>query len=236
MRALAQAAACAALSGALAVAQPVLAQQTAAPGLQTGQEAIAAPNLRAPVVTLDRERLYLESLPGQAAQARFERESAALIAENRSLEAALEEEERSLTERRAQLPPEEFRELAAAFDAKVESLRQAQDAKSRALARQRDDDRQAFFEAAVPVLGQLMVDLNAAAIIDRSAIILTFDQFDITDLAIARLNAQAEAQMQDQIQGQTDPQAPAETPSDAPEEVSGEGGPGKGGAGEGSQP
>lgn len=215
MRVLAKAAACAAFIAALAAGSLGLAQQSGGTGFQAPQGEGGTPVLRAPVVTLDRERLYLESLPGKAAQARFERDSAALIAENRSLEAALEEEERSLTERRAQLPPEEFRQLAVAFDAKVEELRQAQDAKSRALQRQRDDERQAFFEAAVPVLGQLMVELNAAAIIDRSAIILTFDQFDITDLAIERLNAQMAAQP-------TAPEEPAAPP--APDSAAGDGG------------
>lgn len=164
----------------------VLTQQASGPS-----DDQAAPVLpHAPVVTLDRDRLYAESDLGKAAEARFEQESAALVAENRRLEAALEQEERSLTERRATLPADEFRKLATEFDTRVEDLRKAQDAKSRALTKRREEGRQAFFEAAVPVLGRLMVDLNAVAIIERSAIILTFDQFDITNLAIERLNAE----------------------------------------------
>lgn len=162
--------------------------------------------LRAPLVTLDRERLFAESRLGKAALARYDEASAALIAENRRLEAALEEEERALTARRTSLAPEEFRKLADEFDRKVEDLRTAQDAKSRALTRRRDEDRQAFFEAAVPVLGGLMVDLEAVAIIERSAIILTFDQLDVTDLAIRRLDA---------VLG--DGTAPAETTGPAPD-------------------
>lgn len=152
-------------------------------------ERSATGTLRAPLVTLDRERLFAESRLGKAALARYDEASAALIAENRRLEAALEEEERALTARRTSLAPEEFRKLADEFDRKVEDLRTAQDSKSRALTRRRDEDRQAFFEAAVPVLGGLMVDLEAVAIIERSAIILTFDQLDVTDLAIRRLDA-----------------------------------------------
>jgi hypothetical protein len=67
-------------------------------------------------------------------------------------------------------------------------LRTAQDAKSRALSRQMEQNRQKFFDAALPVLGGLMLDIKAVAILDRSAVILTFDQLDVTDLAIARMD------------------------------------------------
>lgn len=149
-----------------------------------GQPAI--PNT--PIVTLDRDRLFQDSLLGKAMLQRLEEASAELVAENRRLEAALEAEEKVLTEQRAILPADEFRKLAAEFDARVEELRDAQDTKSRALSRQRDEDRQKLFDAAIPILGALMVELQAVAIIDRSAIILTFDQLDITDLAIARMD------------------------------------------------
>jgi Skp family chaperone for outer membrane proteins len=147
------------------------------------------PLLRSPVVTLDRERLFAESLMGQAMIRRLDAESNDLIAENRRLEQALEQEERDLTEKRKTLPQDKFRTLSVEFDQRVEELRQAQDAKSRALTRQRDVDRQTFFEAAVPILGQLMSEIEAVAIIDRSAIILTFDKLDITTLAVERLDA-----------------------------------------------
>ena len=146
--------------------------------------------LRAPIVTLDRDRLFAESRMGQEVLAQYDRDSAALVAENRRLEQALEEEERQLTARRAAMAPAAFRPLAAEFDQRVEALREAQDAKSRAITRLRDERRVAFFETAVPVLGQLMLEIEALAIIDRGAIILTFDQLDITDMAIARLDAE----------------------------------------------
>lgn len=158
-----------------------------APSGQVGaQEALAV--LRAPVVTLDRDLLFEGSLMGKAILQRLEQASNDLIAENRRLEQALEQEERDLTERRKTLPAEEFRALATEFDKRVEELRAAQDAKSRAITRQRDLDQQFFFEAAVPILGRLMTEVEAVAIIDRSAIILTFDRLDITSLAIERLD------------------------------------------------
>lgn len=141
------------------------------------------------VVTLDRARLFEETMLGDAIQARIDAASNDLIAENRRLETALEAEERYLTSRRAVLPADEFRELAREFDTRVEELRVAQEVKSRGLTRMRDSEQQRFFELAVPVLAELMQDLGAVAIIDRSAVILSFDRIDITSQAIARLDS-----------------------------------------------
>ena len=146
-------------------------------------------SVQSAVVTLDRNRLFEETRMGRAILARIETASNDLIAENRRLEAALEAEERALTARRAALPMEEFRELAREFDTRVEELRVAQEAKSRALTRTRDEEQQRFFETAIPVLAALMQDLGAVAIIDRSAVILSFDRIDITAQAIARLDS-----------------------------------------------
>ncbi|MDR7125284.1 OmpH family outer membrane protein [Pseudotabrizicola sp. 4114] len=157
------------------------------------QEAEPVPplvSLQSAVVTLDRNRLFEETRMGQAILARLEAASNDLMAENRRLEAALEAEERQMTERRATLPTAQFRELAQEFDTRVEELRVTQEAKSRGLTRQRDIEQQRFLEASAPVLADLMQDLGAVAIIDRSVVVLSFDRFDITAQAIARLDAE----------------------------------------------
>ena len=86
------------------------------------------------------------------------------------------------------MPPEEFIGLTDDFDSRVEGLRTAQETKARDLARRRDEARQKFFEAAVPVLGELMGEQGAVAIVDRSALILSFDRIDVTDEAITRID------------------------------------------------
>ncbi|MDO9638768.1 MAG: OmpH family outer membrane protein [Pseudotabrizicola sp.] len=192
---------------ALACAGPTMAQ-TEAPA-----EA-PAPAMQSAVVTLDRGRLFEDTLMGQAIQARIEAASADLIAENRRLEAALEAEERALTQRRATLPVDQFRIIAREFDKRVEELRVAQESKSRSVTRARDIEQQRFFEAAIPVLAELMQDLGAVAIIDRSAVILSFDRIDITEQAIARLDAR----LGDGTAVLTGPEAePPASPPDAPD-------------------
>lgn len=141
-----------------------------------------------PVVLLDRQRLYEGSELGKASLAILDELSRALIAENRQLEAELEEEERLLTQRRAQVSTQDFRALADDFDRRVQERRQAQDSKTRALARSRDEARQQFFSSVAPILGQLMQEIGAVAILDNSAVILSFERIDITDEAIEKLD------------------------------------------------
>lgn len=158
----------------LAPAVPALAQDQMAPSMS--------------ILTIDQERLFNESRFGKAVSAAFRKQSEDHIAENRQIEAELETEERDLTLLRAKKTTAEFDILAADFDKKVEAIRTAQDGKSKAMTKQFDADRQHFFETAKPVLGQLMAERGAAAIIDKRAVFLGFDAIDLTDAAIARLD------------------------------------------------
>lgn len=186
----------------------------AAPLTLAAQET-AAPR-PSPVLTITQDRLFSGTLYGKAIQARIEAESRALQAENRRIEADLEAEESRLTTQRATLPPDEFRALAEAFDAKVEGIRSAQDAKARAVTRQADAGRQLFFETAVPVLAALMNEMGAVVILNKDAIILSFGKIDVTDRAIARIDAVlGDGTDLPAPQPHTDP-APAPTPDPAP--------------------
>jgi len=143
-----------------------------------------------PILTLDQEQLFEGSAFGQRVQAELERGARALAAENRQLEEDLIAEERALTERRTSLPPEEFRRLADAFDARVEEIRRTQEAKTRALAQFSEEERQRFFDLALPVLARLIVDSGAVVVLDSRTVFLAVDQIDITETAIARINAE----------------------------------------------
>ena len=140
------------------------------------------------IVTLDQDQLYLGTQYGRALQAKFESESAALLAENRKIDAGLEAEERDLTTKRTTMTAQDFRPLAEAFDTKANDLRKAQDVKSTELAKSRDADRQAFFQAVAPILGDYMVERGAVAILDKSAIVVSLGSIDITKEVIARID------------------------------------------------
>lgn len=166
----------------LTAALPAMAQEAATPlvGTLAGQT---------PVVMLDQERLFLNSRFGKAIMARHEAARATLQAENRRIETALETEERDLTERRAKLPTEEFQKLASEFDAKAEEIRKAQTAKSDELRTRLDAEQRRFADAAKPVLLDMMAEFGAVAILDARAVVLALTEADVTDRAIARLDA-----------------------------------------------
>lgn len=174
---------------------------------------------RAPLLTIDRDRLYTESAYGRRVQEELLTASRDLASENRAIEAELAAREQELTEQRPSLSFEEFRALADAFDARVTRLRNEQDAKSRALQRRRELERQSFFAEALPVLSQIVREAGALAILDRSAVFLAADEIDVTVLAIQRLDqalaaGQAPAETAPPVPESPEPQSAAEGAAD----------------------
>lgn len=145
--------------------------------------------LASPVLRLDREQLFKRSLFGQRVVAQLEAAARDLEQQNAKIDAALLAEEKALTDQRPGLSPEAFRDLADAFDEKVVAIRQAQDTKSRDLKGAIETAQNAFFQRVVPVLSQLMREAGALVILDSRTILLSASSIDITDLAIARIDA-----------------------------------------------
>lgn len=142
-----------------------------------------------PILTLDREQLFARTLYGQRVNRELEAASTAMAAETRAIEAALEAEEQALTEQRATMDPEAFRELASAFDDKVQALRAEREAAESDLLAQIEAAQLAFFNRIGPVLGQLVRDRGAVLIVDRRAVLLAATDIDITSAAIERIDA-----------------------------------------------
>lgn len=173
-----------ALSVVLSGAAPALAQQQ-----QTNRSGqLETGSIISPVLTIDSERVFLESAFGKRVAAEIEERGAGLAAENRQIEADLEAEELRLTELRATTPAEEFRALADAFDRKVQETRLAQAAKGRAINALLDQEREVFLTAAAPVLERLMRKADAAVILERRSVFVSANAIDITQMAIALLD------------------------------------------------
>lgn len=171
---------------AVALAVAALAAALLAGPPSTAQDRLSVPS---PVLTVDQDALFERSAFGERVLSEIEAASQALAAENRRLEAELAEEERRLTELRPTTEPAAFREMAAAFDARVVEVRRVQDQKGRELARQPEEARQEFLRAAVPILTRIVRERGAVAILDSRAVILSADAIDITDEAIRRIDA-----------------------------------------------
>jgi Skp family chaperone for outer membrane proteins len=153
------------------------------------QEGQPGPVFKSQLAVVQQDQLFARTLYGKAVQARIEAARQSLLSENQRIEAGLEAEERALTQRRPTMTPAEFRKLADAFDAKVEGIRSAQEAKGRAVARQAEEDRQRFFQTAYPVLARLMAEIGAVALMDKSDIIISLEAIDVTDRAVARIDS-----------------------------------------------
>jgi Skp family chaperone for outer membrane proteins len=150
-----------------------------------------------PVASLNSERLFSESLAGKKILDDARDKSTEIAAENRKIEAELEQEERDLTEKRKSLPADEFRKLADAFDKKVVSIRREQNAKATELSQQLDASRRAFSDRVRPVLQKLMQEKGIIFILDEKAIALAAGSGDITDEALRRVDAQIGATLED---------------------------------------
>ena len=141
------------------------------------------------ILTISSERLFNDSAFGKRIEREIETEGEALAEENNRIAAELTAEEHELTERRAGMEPEAFRELADAFDEKVQKIRGEQDHKTRVLAEKNDKARAVFLNAVRPILAEVMRESGAGVILERSSVFLSANATDITDLAIERIDA-----------------------------------------------
>ncbi len=203
-------------AGLIALCLVATPQLSAAQGTET--------KMSSPVLTLDFEKLFEQTTWGKRIRAELAQDSRALSNENNQIADSLVEEEKALTERRPTLAPEEFRKLADAFDERATSIRNAQKAKAQALSQKFDDDRQAFFTAAAPLLDQVLAKHNAAVVLDRRVIIRSLAQTDITNDLVALMDAQLGDGSKVEAAPATPEQAPAPVapvlPEATPPEIS----------------
>lgn len=145
--------------------------------------------VQSPILVIDQDRLFSETRLGATSLADIERAANDLKEENQKIEETLIGEERALTEQRADLPATEFRFLADAFDARVQQIRAEQDEKARALTRAQEGARATFFQDVAEIISGIVREKGALVVLDRRDVFLSAGQIDITDEAIARVNA-----------------------------------------------
>lgn len=142
------------------------------------------------ILVLDPERLFAETLLGQRMNTEYQAAREALSSRNRQLETELEAEEKALTEQRATLSPQAFRDLADQFDVKVQRIRRESDQAVRNLERRRDLLPLRFMRMVEPVLVQVMQDAGGAVIMDARTVLMRSEAVDITKLAAERIDAE----------------------------------------------
>jgi len=141
-----------------------------------------------PVATLDQERLFSDSLLGQAFNEKLRKDALALDEENTRITKQLTDEETALTEKRKELANDEFRKLAATFNKKVEAIRRDQAQKQKKLNTERIQGQLAFFVKAKPIIVELMNERGILFILNSQAIFMAGNSGDITNSAIVRID------------------------------------------------
>ncbi|MEO0343489.1 MAG: OmpH family outer membrane protein [Pseudomonadota bacterium] len=138
---------------------------------------------------LDQDRLFNESRYGLKTRLAFDARAEALALENQTIEQELEAEELALTQKRVEMSPEDFAPLAEAFNDKANRLRAEQREKTQDLVTFRENTQAAFVRQVGPILLQLMREFRVGVIIQSDAAILSLPDIDLTDEAIARVDA-----------------------------------------------
>lgn len=149
-----------------------------------------AQDLRPQVLIIDLDRLFLESDYGLRLAADLAALAEEIQTENDRIVQTLEQEEDSLTQRRPQMTPDEFRAESEAFDEKVQEVRRVRDSKNTEFQRAQAEARAIFEDRVRDVLAGIMIERGAVLVMDQRTVLLSIRSANITDEAIARINSE----------------------------------------------
>jgi len=142
------------------------------------------------ILIMDSERLFIETLYGQRLADELAERARELQTENDRIVESLTLEERSLTLRRPEMSPEDFRAESEAFDAKVQEFRRVRDAKNVELQVATAGARAQFEQQVQGILADMMFERGAAIMIEQRDVLLWTRSANITDEAIVRIDAE----------------------------------------------
>jgi Skp family chaperone for outer membrane proteins len=142
------------------------------------------------ILIMDSERLFIETLYGQRLADELAERARELQTENDRIVESLTLEESSLTLRRPEMSPEDFRAESEAFDAKVQEVRRVRDAKNVELQVATAGARAQFEQQVQGILANMMFERGAAIMIEQRDVLLWSRSANITDEAIVRIDAE----------------------------------------------
>ena len=141
--------------------------------------------IRSEILVLDPDRLFSETALGRRMLDEHQAAREELAARNRQLEAELEAEEQELTELRADMSAADFRELADAFDDKVQKIREDSNRRALDLERDRKQLPSEFLRTVEPVLTKVMREAGGRVVLNKRTVVFHAEAIDITGLAVA---------------------------------------------------
>lgn len=152
----------------------------------------------ATVMVVNTERLFAESKFGQDIRQDIERQRLDLQAENERIVEQLVAEEQDLAARRPDMPVEDFRAEAEAFDQKAVEIRAARDAKDREISAAGAEAQNRFNDQVREVVGQVMLERGGELVLDSRSVYIALRSVDITEEVISRLDGLWDANVQNQ--------------------------------------
>ena len=141
------------------------------------------------VLVVDLDRVFTETIYGQRLQADFRESERALGNDFNRIAGELIAEEKQLRDLRAETPPDEFREMAEAFDTKSTKLRLEQSERRNKLTQDLQVARENLLRQLGPIFSQLMQERGASILIQKDdQRMIVFPQADITQSAITLID------------------------------------------------
>ncbi|WP_394182064.1 OmpH family outer membrane protein [Yoonia maritima] len=142
------------------------------------------------ILIIDSDRIYFETLYGRRIAADLAAAAQEVQAENEQIVATLTEEERSLTQRRPDMAPEDFRAEADAFDDKVQEVRRVRDAKNIELQTKNAEQRTVFEDRVQGIIANVMIERGAVIVMEQRNVVMSVRAANITDDVIVRVDAE----------------------------------------------
>ncbi|KJZ20108.1 OmpH family outer membrane protein [Loktanella sp. S4079] len=142
------------------------------------------------ILIIDSDRIYYETLYGRRIAAELNAAIEEVQEENDQIVATLTEEERSLTQRRPDMDPVDFRAEADAFDDKVEEVRRVRAAKNIELQTRDAEQRSEFEDRVQGIIANVMIERNAVIVMEQRNVVMSVRAANITDDVIVRVDAE----------------------------------------------
>lgn len=144
-----------------------------------------------PIMTIDQDRLFTGSAWGRRVQNDLVTTGRDLADENERLLQQFSREEEELTRLRDTLSAEDFRARADEFDRRVVEVRRERDSAKQRLEQLAQEERDAFYNAVMPILAQMMQERHAVVVLDQRMVLVRAQAIDVTDDLIKRLDSEA---------------------------------------------
>lgn len=144
------------------------------------------------IILVDFARVQEESLVGQNVISQLTQYGNAVTARKEALEAQLNAEGAELEGQEVILPPDAFKQKVEAFQRKARLADQELQQYRQTMVRAEQNANLEITNNLKPIIRQIMSDVGADIVLDKSLVYIAGTGFDVTDRVVARLDQQVQ--------------------------------------------